>query len=94
MVRVGGMTKKYYKETRGIKVSGGQRVKAGTVLTRQGHKWKPGLNIVGQMHLTARCDGEIYFTRKKGSYKKEVLYINVRPLSKETPKAKPKKKAE
>ena len=45
MSRLGHTTHKYYKETRGIKVSGGQEVKAGTVLTRQGHKWKPGINV-------------------------------------------------
>lgn len=78
MVRVGGLTTKYYKETRGMKVSGGQIVKAGTMLTREGDKWQPGLNVLGKMHLTAACDGEVYFTRRKGSYKKAVTLINVR----------------
>jgi len=82
MVRVGGLTKKYYKETRGIKVSGGQSVKGGTVLTREGYKWRPGVNVLGKMHLVAACDGEVYFTRKKGSYKKVVTYINIKPLNK------------
>jgi len=79
MVRVGGLTKKYYKETRGIKVSGGQVVKAGTILTRQGHRWQPGVNIIGKTHLTAACDGEVYFTKKKGSYKREITIVNIRP---------------
>ena len=79
MTKVGGLTSKYYKETKGIKVSGGQQVKAGTVLTREGHKWQPGLNVVGTMHLTAKCDGEVYFTRKRNSYKKEVTFINIKP---------------
>ena len=78
MVRVGGLTKKYYKETRGVKVSGGQKVKCGTLLTRKGDRWKPGLNVTGRMHLSAVCDGEVYFTRKKGSYKKAVTYINIK----------------
>ena len=82
MSRVGGLTKKYYKETRGVKVSGGQTVKGGTMLTRKGDRWKPGVNVIGRMHLTAVCDGEIYFTRKKGSYKKEVTYINVKAAEK------------
>ncbi|MCK5013871.1 MAG: 50S ribosomal protein L27 [Candidatus Omnitrophica bacterium] len=86
MVRVGGLTTKYYKETRGVKVSGGQKVKCGTMLTRQGDRWKPGLNVTGRTHLTAGCDGEVYFTRKKGNYKKAVTYINVRSVEK------PKKK--
>lgn len=77
-MRKGGLTKKFYKETRGVKVSGGQQVKGGTVLTRQGDKWKQGLNVSGRMHLTAVCDGEIYFTKKKGNYKRVVTYINVK----------------
>jgi len=79
MVRVGGLTSKYYKETKGLKVSGGQKVKAGTVLTREGHKWKSGLNVIGRSHLTALCDGEVYFVRKRGSYKRAITLINVRP---------------
>lgn len=81
MSKVGGLSHKFYRETRGVKVSGGQAVKAGTVLTRQGHRWKAGENINGQMHLTAACDGEIFFTRKKNQYQKVVTYINVRSAS-------------
>ncbi|MBF0522202.1 MAG: 50S ribosomal protein L27 [Candidatus Omnitrophica bacterium] len=80
MSRLGHTTHKYYAETRGIKVSGGQIVKAGTVLTRQGDKWKPGLNVGGRMHLTALCSGEVYFSRKRGRYKKEQTLINIRPV--------------
>ncbi len=80
MSKVGGLTSKYYKETRGMKVSGGQVVKAGTILTRNGDKWKPGLNVLGRMHLTASCAGEVYFTRKKGNYRKTVTYVHIRPL--------------
>lgn len=78
MAKVGGKTTKFYTETRGLKVSGGQTVKAGSMLTRQGNRWKPGVNVIGNMHLTARCDGEIYFTRKKNRYNKVVTCINVR----------------
>jgi len=78
MSRVGGLTKRFYKETRGVKVSGGQKVKSGTVLTREGHKWQPGINVAGRMHLTATCDGEVYFTKKKNNYKKLVTLVNVR----------------
>ena len=77
--RVGGITSKYYKETRGVKVSGGQNVKAGTVLTRQGNKWKPGLNVIGLSHLTAACEGEVYFTRKKNRYNRVITCINIKP---------------
>jgi len=78
MVRVGGLTAKYYKETRGMKVSGGSKVKAGTMLTREGDKWQPGLNVIGRTHLTAGCDGEVYFTKKRSTYKREITLINIR----------------
>lgn len=79
--RVGGITSKYYWETRGVKVSGGQTVKAGTILTRQGTQWKAGLNTVGRNTITAIVDGEIYFTKKKNSYNRVVTYINVKPAT-------------
>ncbi|MCA9401044.1 MAG: 50S ribosomal protein L27 [Candidatus Omnitrophica bacterium] len=79
MVRVGGLTKKYYKETKGMKVSGGQQVKAGTMLTREGHRWVPGLNVNGDMHLVAGCDGEVYFTKKKNRFNRQVTVINIKP---------------
>ena len=86
MSRVGGKTTKFYRETRGLKTTGGQVVKAGTILTRQGHRWKPGRNVVGQMSLTAGCDGEVYFTKKKGHYKKAVTYVHIRPVEKKKKK--------
>ena len=80
MVRVGGLTHKFYRETKGLKTSGGQRVKAGTMLTREGHRWKPGKNVVGQNHLTAAIDGEVYFTKTKNRFRKVVTVINIRPV--------------
>jgi ribosomal protein L27 len=79
MSRLGKTTKKFYRETKGVKVSGGQDVTCGTVLTRQGDKWKAGINVTGRMHLTAGCDGEVYFTKKKGNSKRVVTFINIRP---------------
>ncbi len=93
MSKVGGLTTKFYRETKGVKVSGGQKVKAGTVLTREGDKWKPGLNVIGQMHLTAACEGEVYFSKKKGSYKRAVTYIHIKPIT-EVEAKKAKKTAE
>lgn len=78
--RVGGITSKFYKETKGMKVTGGQVVKSGTVLTREGHRWQAGLNVVGRTSLTAACEGHVYFTRKRGSYKREITLINIRPV--------------
>jgi ribosomal protein L27 len=76
--RVGGISSKYYCETRGIKVSGGQKVRSGTILTRQGNQWKPGLNVIGRNSLTAACDGEVYFTRRKNGYNKVITLINIK----------------
>ncbi len=78
--RVGGISSKYYCETAGVKVSGGQKVKAGTVLTRQGDRWQAGLNVNGRTSLTASVDGEIYFTRKKSTYNKVITLINVKSV--------------
>ena len=82
MARKGGITSKFYRETRGIKVSGGQVVKSGTVLTRKGDQWRPGINVTGRMHLTAACDGEVYFTKKKSTYNRVITLINIKPTTK------------
>lgn len=82
MSRRGGLSSKYYKETRGIKVAGGQTVKAGTVLTRQGDRWQPGINVLGRTLLTAACDGEVYFTKKRGNYKRAITLVHIKPLTK------------
>lgn len=87
MARKGGLSSIFYRETCGMKVTGGQFVKSGTVLTRCGDRWKPGLNVRGRMHLTAACDGEVFFTKKRGSYKSAVTYINIRPPEEKAKKA-------
>ena len=77
--RVGGLSHKIYRETRGVKVSSGQKVKSGTVLTRQGDKWKPGVNVLGLMHLSSACEGEVYFTKRRIRKTGKVdTFINVR----------------
>ncbi len=86
-MRVGGMTSKFYRLTHGMKVSGGQWVKAGTLLTRDGDHWKPGKNVIGQMHLNAACDGEVYFTKRRGSSNKTVTYVHIRPMPRPIKKA-------
>lgn len=78
--RVGGLSHKCYCETAGIKVSGGQKVKEGAVLTRDGDRWRPGINVRGRMHLSAACEGTIYFTQKRTAQGKRCTYVNVRPL--------------
>jgi len=79
MSRRGGTTAKFYRETRGLKISDGQSVITGTILTRQGNKWRPGINVSGRSHVFALCDGTIYFTKKKGAYNKTLTYINIKP---------------
>ena len=81
MTKVGGTTKKFYKETRGMKVSGGSTVTAGTILTREGHRWQPGINVIGRTSLTAGCDGQVYFTKKRGNYRRAITIINIKPSS-------------
>jgi ribosomal protein L27 len=94
MTKVGRTTKRFYRETQGIKVTGGQTVPAGTMLTRRGDRWRPGLNVIGQMHLTAACEGEVYFTRKKGSYKKVLTVVNIKSLPQKAAKKKESAKKE
>ena len=86
--RVGGITSRFYRETRGVKVSGGQFVKAGTILTRQGHKWQPGLNVIGKTSLTAACDGEVFFRKKKNSFNRVITLINIKPIKQKAKKTK------
>lgn len=77
--RVGGKSHIMYSETCGMKVTGGQKVKSGTMLTRQGDRWKPGVNVLGRMHLTAACAGEVYFTKKRIRKTGKVdTFINIR----------------
>ena len=80
MSRRGGLTHRFYRETRGLKVSDGQFVRQGTTLTRQGDKWKPGINVGGKSTLFALSDGNIYFTKKKSRYRTRKIHtlINVK----------------
>lgn len=86
MIGVGGITHKHYPETRGLKVSAGQLVKKGTILTREGNKWKPGINVNGKSSLRAVCEGTVYFTTRRGTYKTRKRYtvVNVKPQGKNT----------
>ena len=93
MARKGGISSKFYRETPGLKASGGQMVKSGAMLTRCGDRWKPGINVIGRMNLTAACAGQVYFSRKRGSYGNPITVINVRPVEQKAPKAPKAKKA-
>ncbi len=81
MAQRGGISHIHYKETKGLKVNNGQWVKSGAILTRDGNKWKPGINVGGRNNtLYALCSGRIYFTKRKATprAKKVSTFINIR----------------
>ena len=64
----------------GVKLYGGQTVKAGNILVRQrGTTHNPGLNVgIGKDHtLFALIDGEVEFKRKKDNRS----YVSVKPMT-------------
>ncbi|MFN8210729.1 MAG: 50S ribosomal protein L27 [Bacteroidales bacterium] len=64
----------------GVKLFGGQKVKAGSIIVRQrGTVHNPGVNVgIGKDHtLFALVDGEVEFKRKKDNRS----YVSVKPLS-------------
>ena len=76
----GHLKSKHYVDTRGLKVAGGEFVKAGTILTRQGNKWKAGNNVGDSGTLFALCDGKIYFTKRKSGMNRVKTHINILPV--------------
>ena len=63
----------------GVKLFGGQSVKAGSIIVRQrGTVHNPGLNVgIGKDHtLFALIDGEVKFRRKKNNRS----YVSVNPI--------------
>lgn len=82
----GHLRSKHYIDKKGIKVGAGQKVRTGTILTREGNKWKAGKNVGDSGTLYARCEGVIYFTKKKGRLNKRQTLINIMPI--ETSKGK------
>jgi large subunit ribosomal protein L27 len=63
----------------GVKLFGGQAVKAGSIIVRQrGTVHNPGLNVgIGKDHtLFALIDGEVEFKRKKDNRS----YVSVKPV--------------
>lgn len=71
---------KQYIDTKGIKVGAGQLVRTGTILTRQGNKWKAGINVGDSGTLYALCEGKVYFTRQKRGSNRKQTRINITPL--------------
>lgn len=70
----------------GVKIYGGQFVKAGNIVVRQrGTAHNPGLNVgMGKDHtLFALTDGTVEFKRKKDNKS----FVNIVPVAEETPAA-------
>jgi large subunit ribosomal protein L27 len=64
----------------GVKLFGGQAVKAGSIIVRQrGTVHNPGLNVgIGKDHtLFALIDGEVEFKRKRDNRS----YVSVKPVN-------------
>jgi large subunit ribosomal protein L27 len=64
----------------GVKLFGGQIVRAGNIIVRQrGTKHNPGLNVgIGKDHtLFALVDGEVEFSKKKN----DKVFVSVKPAA-------------
>ncbi len=72
---------KHYPDVKGIKVTDGQIVNAGALLTREGDKWRPGKNVGGLNNLYALCKGRVSFSKKRGHYRKMQTYISIIPAA-------------
>lgn len=68
------------KKDKAIKVSAGQPVKTGQILSRGVPTYKAGFNVGGLGALYALCSGKAYFSKKKTSHGKARTFINVAPL--------------
>ena len=68
------------KEDKALKVSNGQTVKKGQILSKGIDTYKAGHNVKGLDTLFALCPGKVYFTRKKTSHSKVRTLINVEPV--------------
>lgn len=67
------------KKDKSMKVSGGQMVKAGQVLSRGIATYKAGRNVRGLDSIYALCNGEVHFSKKKTPHGKVRTFINVMP---------------
>ncbi|MCM8796193.1 MAG: 50S ribosomal protein L27 [Candidatus Omnitrophica bacterium] len=76
---VGGFSRP--KKDKMLKVSCGQFVKTGEILSRGINTYRAGLNVKGINTLYALCCGKVYFTRKKTSGGRMRTFINIQPVS-------------
>jgi ribosomal protein L27 len=69
------------KKDKMLKVSAGQTVKTGQILSRGINVYKAGKNVKGTATLFAACAGTVYFTRKKTPHGRVRTFINLEPLA-------------
>ena len=74
---IGGFSRP--KKDKAVKVSCGELVKTGQILTRGMPNYKAGINVKGLDTLFALCPGKVYFTKKKTSHGKFRTFVNVEP---------------
>jgi len=67
-----------------LKVSGGQFVKTGAILSRGVTTYKPGKNVGGLGTQFALCYGKVYFSKRKTPHGRMRTFINVMPLEKKS----------
>jgi ribosomal protein L27 len=70
------------KKDKMLKISGGQMVKTGQILSRGISTYKAGKNVKGIGTLHALCDGAIAFSKKRTSHGRVRTFINIAPLKK------------
>lgn len=68
------------KKDRAIKVSSGEKVLTGQILSRGIMTYKAGRNVRGIDTLYALCPGKVSFSKKKTSHGKVRTFINILPL--------------
>ena len=67
------------KKDKALKISSGELVKTGQILSRGIPTYKAGVNVKGLGTLYALSPGKIYFTKKKTSKGKVRTFINIAP---------------
>lgn len=70
------------KKDRAIKVSSGEFVKTGQILSRGIMTYKAGRNVRGIDTLYAACSGEVSFSKKKTSHGRPRTFIHILPIEK------------
>lgn len=75
------------KKDKAIKVSCGQFVNTGQILSRGIMTYKPGCNVAGLDTLYALCSGRVSFSKKKTSHGRPRTFIHIIPVKEKQVKA-------